>query len=160
MTVFERRPKAEGAPARNFGMVWAIGQANGPRYANALATREYWLQAARSAGFWAEESGCIHLVHTDVEQRVLEEFAERGGKLGYECQLLSPPAVLMRSPAVAADGLLGGLWSPTEACVNPREFLVKMASWLEREHGVCFRFGTAVCGVEPGFLTATGGERF
>ena len=43
--VFDRSQKAIGASIRNFGMIWPIGQPDGP-YATALRSRNIWKEIA------------------------------------------------------------------------------------------------------------------
>lgn len=157
VAVFERDPRAQGASIRNFGMVWPIGQTSGAWHAAALASRQRWLELGREAGVWVEPCGSMHLAHRGDEWAVLEEFHARAPSLGYDCQLLSPAEVLARSPAVAPQGLLGGLFSPTELCVNPRDALGQIAAWLAKRYGVEFHFAAAVAAVGEGELHTAAG---
>lgn len=158
VTVFERRDRAEGASARNFGMVWPIGQPNGRRHATALQSRRMWLEAAEKAGFWIDPCGSLHLAHTETEWQVLREFNGRADELGYECELLGSSDVLRRSAAAKPDGLRGGLWSPTEVAVDSREVLRRMPPWLREQYGVEFHYGTSITAVESFYATASTGE--
>ena len=45
------------------------------------------------------------------------------------------------------QGLLGGLFSPTECCVNPREATRAIPAWLTEKYGVTFRFETHIAAV-------------
>jgi FAD dependent oxidoreductase TIGR03364 len=40
--------------------------------------------------------------------------------------------------------LVGALWSPTEATVDPREAIGRLPAWLQEHHGVELRFGETV----------------
>lgn len=156
--VFERSPRAQGASVRNFGMVWPIGQTAGEGYQTALRSRERWLEASRGAGFPARECGSIHLAHRPDEWAVLEEFAARSAALGYDCRLLTPAEIGEKTPAAHPQGLLGGLWSPTELCVDPRQALATIPRWLEEKFGVEFEFKTAIARVDPPRLLAGDGR--
>jgi FAD dependent oxidoreductase TIGR03364 len=149
VVLFERNTGAVGASVRNFGLLWPIGQAPGAAYSRALRSREIWRELARGAGFGIGENGSLHLAHAADEWAVLEEFAATAAGNGYGgCALLPPRAVLDRSPGVRADGLRGGLWSPTEMTVDPREAVAALPGYLARQWGVTLRFGTAVNGLD------------
>jgi FAD dependent oxidoreductase TIGR03364 len=158
VVVFERGRRAIGASARNFGMLWPIGQPLGPMYDLARRSLELWLEVLRASGIWHARPGCLHLAYRDDEAHVLQEFVrDRSGKSG-EVDFLDARGVLARSPAVRPDGLRGGMWSAAESCVDPREVVRALPRWLEREHGVQFVFGCAALGYERPQLLAGGKE--
>lgn len=144
VTVFEKEPFAIGASVRNFGMIWPIGQRAGEIYRLAIESRRLWLELCRDAGIWIRECGSIHLAHRDDELAVLDEFCSQKEALGVECELLSKEQVVAKSPAANEQGLLGGMWSPNECCVNPRKVIAALPIWLERAHGVRFQFDTII----------------
>ncbi len=148
VTVFERTPAAEGASVRNFGMIWPIGQLPGLAREIALESRALWLELARRAGVWLNACGSIHLAHREDEWAVLSEFQQQAVNLGWDCLLLNASEVLAWSPAVNPAGLMGGLWSPTELCVNPRQALRQIPQWLQRHFGVELQFATRVARAE------------
>lgn len=148
VTVFEKDPFAIGASVRNFGMIWPIGQRVGETYRLALESRRIWLDLCREAGIWIRECGSIHLAHRDDEFAVLEEFCGQSEELAVDCKLLSRQEVVAKSPAANLGGLLGGMWSPNECCVNPRKVIASLPSWLERTYGVRFHFGTSIQSIQ------------
>ena len=157
VVVCERDAKAQGASVRNFGMVLPIGQAPGRVHRRALRSRETWLETAPAAGIWHAETGSLHLAYRGDELRVLEEFAAAAPGLGYDVALLTAAEVSARSAAVRPEGLLGGLWSPTEVCVDPREAIAKLPAYLHEKHGVEFCFSTPVHRIDlPRAHTARG----
>lgn len=158
VTVFERTPAACGASIRNFGMVWPIGQPTGESYATALQSREAWLELSREAGVWVNDCGSIHLAHRDDEWAVLREFATVAGNLGYSCHLLTHEEVLQRSPAANPDGLMGGLFSDTELCVNPRTAIGAIPPWLARRYGIQFEFNTSITSIDDRQLRCADGR--
>jgi FAD dependent oxidoreductase TIGR03364 len=158
VTVFERDPAASGASVRNFGMVWPIGQPAGELHAIALRSRAAWLELARDAGLWVNPCGSIHLAHRDDEWAVLEEFAGRAPGLGCECALLTCDEVLRRAPGANPEGLRGGLYSPSELCVNPRSALRSLPGWLARRFAVRFEFATTITHVDAGRLRGADGR--
>jgi FAD dependent oxidoreductase TIGR03364 len=159
VVVFERDARARGASIRNFGMVWPVGQPPGPRLALALHSRALWLETLAASGIWHEAAGSLHLAYREDEAEVLREFAKDADALGYSCRLLTPKQVTDRSPALRPDGLLAGLWSATETCVDAREVVASLPGWLARAHGVRFEFGAPVSVCEPPLVVA-GGRRF
>jgi FAD dependent oxidoreductase TIGR03364 len=158
VTVFERGRTADGASVRNFGMVWPIGQPAGDRYAAALRSRGTWLELGREAGVWVNPCGSIHLAHRDDEWAVLEEFARAAPDLGYACELLTRTGVLERTEAANPDGLIGGLFSPTELAVNPRAAIRALPGWLARRFGVRFEFGTTIIDIDHGRVRSADGR--
>jgi len=126
VTLFERSERACGASIRNFGAIWPIGQPAGELHEMAMASRDRWLQLAESAGTWVDPCGSIHLAHRADERDVLQEFHEQASSLGIECSWLTAGEVLNKSPAVNPQGLLGGLFSPSEMCVNPRDAIGRL----------------------------------
>ncbi len=158
VTVFERSPAAAGASVRNFGLVWPIGQPAGELHALALRSRRAWLELARDASVWVNPCGSIHLAHRADEWAVLEEFARLAPTLGYQCQLLTRDEVLRRTQAANPDGLLGGMYNPTELCVNPRTAIRALPAWLSSHFAVRFRFGTTITDVGGGRVRSSDGS--
>jgi FAD dependent oxidoreductase TIGR03364 len=158
VTVFERSAQARGASIRNFGMVWPIGQPAGERHKLALRSRDLWLALAQAAGIWVNPCGSIHVAHREDEWNVLKEFQSLAPGLGYECSLLSPGEVLARSPGANPNGLLGGLFSPTELCVNPTAAVRSLPAWLAAAWDVKFEFQTAITKVKTGSVRSADGR--
>jgi D-hydroxyproline dehydrogenase subunit beta len=157
VVLFERDARAQGASVRNFGMVWPIGQAAGAPHARALRSRELWAELAEQARIALDPVGSLHLAYHHDELAVLEEFAGLAPGLGCEARLLTPAEALRRGPSVNPDGLLGALWSPTEACVDPRQAIARIPGFLAERHGVQLRFGSVVTSIEmPEVRTADG----
>ncbi len=144
VVVFERTPRAQGASVRNFGMIWPIGQRAGGVHQMATRSRQIWNEILDASGLAYRPTGSLHVVYHQDEADVAREFCERGPALGYTCTWLAPSEVLKKSKSVNPKGLLGGIWSPTELTVDPRQILAKLADFLAEKFGVQFRFGTAV----------------
>jgi FAD dependent oxidoreductase TIGR03364 len=156
--VFERSPRAIGASIRNFGMVWPVGQPAGEPIAIALRSRQFWLELAQAAGLWLNPCGSIHLARHADELAVLEEFCSASAADDYSIRMLSRDEVLQRAPAANPDGLLGGMWSDTELCVNSRDVIARLPNWLSQTLAVEFRFGSLVTSVESGRVTTSDGR--
>jgi FAD dependent oxidoreductase TIGR03364 len=155
--VFERHPRAQGASIRNFGMLWPIGQPVGPLHQLARRSLENWLEVLQSAGLWHERAGSLHLAYHDDEAQVLREFVNLAGE-SHGCELLAPADVMKRFPAIVADGLRLGMWSPVEVTVDPREVIAKLPDWLHREHGVDFHFDAPVQGFDRPTVHSAAGD--
>ena len=148
VTVYERSAKASGASIRNFGMVWPIGQPHGVNYETAMLSRTRWLRLSTEAGLWVNPCGSIHLAHRPDEWAVLQEFHAQAETLGIACELLTPEQIHNRTPAANPERLLGGLRSPTECCVNPREAIRSIPAWLTEKYEIEFRMETHVSSIE------------
>lgn len=148
VTVYERSSRASGASIRNFGMVWPIGQPHGENYETAMLSRSRWMRLSTEAGLWVNPCGSIHLAHRPDEWAVLQEFHSTAETLGIACELLTPEQVHQRTPAANPVGLLGGLYSPTECCVNPPQAIRSIPAWLTEKYGITFRMDTHVSSIE------------
>lgn len=156
--VFERHARAQGASVRNFGMIWPIGQPLGPLYLLARRSRDQWLDVLRAAGLWHAPCGSLHLAYHDDEAQVLREFVAEGSSMDRPCEMLTSAQVKARFPAIAPAGLRGGLWSPLEVTVDPRQVIAALPGFLMRTGGVEFAFGTRVLRHEPSRVITTHGE--
>lgn len=154
VTVFERHSKASSASIRNFGMVWPIGQPPGKLFETAMVSRERWLALASDSPLWVNPCGSIHLAHREDEWAVLQEFADRSAALGIAAELLTAEHVHARTPAANPEGLLGGLFSPYELCVNPREAIRFLPVWLTQRKKVRFEFNTTILDIDVADATS------
>src|SRR5262249_14370454 len=122
----------------------------------ALRSLEIWREVLRAAGLWHEPAGSLHLAYREDEAQVLREFAALANEEGFPCDRLDPGDVRGRSPAVRAEGLIAGLSSPHEVCVDPREVISALPGWLATTHGVRFEFGRVVSGYDRPRVIAGG----
>lgn len=159
VVLFERHPKALGASVRNFGMVWPVGQPAGRMHQMAMRSRQHWLEMLAAAGLPYLPTGSLHLVYREDERDVAQEFAALAPAQGFDVQWQTPQQVLERSHAVRAEGLLGGLWSPTEVVVDPRLIVAKLPEYLSEQLGVTLRYGNVVRRIELPIIEA-GTERW
>jgi FAD dependent oxidoreductase TIGR03364 len=74
--------------------------------------------------------------------------------------MLTAEQILKRSPAARRDGLLSGLWSGTEICVDPREVISKLPLWLAEKHRVKLHYGTAIDHVSLPWVVGSNGTRW
>ncbi len=160
VTMFERSEHACGASIRNFGMVWPIGQPAGELRDIALQSRDRWLRLAKVAGIWINPCGSIHLAHQDDEVAVLREFHQQAAELAVECSWLTAEEVQRRTPAANPEELLGGLFSPTELCVDPRAAVRQVPIWLAEQFGVRCEFRTVITDIGGGTLRGSDGRQW
>lgn len=158
VTVYERSSRASGASIRNFGMVWPIGQPVGELYQIARLSRDRWLRLAEAAGIWIAPRGSLHVAHHDDEWAVLQEFHALVSPRGIECELLTAAEVMARTSAANPVHLRGGLYSPSEAGVNPPAAIRAIPGWLASEFPVTFRFDETVTHVETSRLQTARGH--
>lgn len=147
VTVFERNEKAIGASIRNFGMLWPIGQPNGKMYERALVSKSIWKQVCREANLWYEEKGSLHAAYNDLEQNVIEEFAETN-KIVRPVAFLSAKEAAKKSEAINSENLRGALWSADEMIIESRVALEKIPAYFTEKYGVSFHFNTAITAVD------------
>lgn len=144
VVLFEREKFAVSASVRNFGLLWPIGQEPGKNLEIALKSREIWNEVAHESGLWLNPNGSLHLAYHADEKNVLEEFCSIYKDAPYRMKLLSAADVKASWPSVKPSGLKTGLWSQTEATVNPREAIRTIPIWLKEKFQVELRFGCPV----------------
>jgi FAD dependent oxidoreductase TIGR03364 len=160
VVLLERTAHATGASVRNFGLVWPIGQPDGPRHTRALRSREIWAEVAGAARLHLAATGSLHLAYHDDEWALLQEFAATPLGSCHGRDLLSPRETLLRSTVVNPTGLRGALWSPTEATVDPRQAIRTLPEWLRDRHGVTLQFSTMVHAINLPRIDTTAGPVF
>jgi FAD dependent oxidoreductase TIGR03364 len=116
-------------------MVWPVGQPVGALYQRAMRSRAIWLEMAQKAGFWAEETGSLHLTYTDLEAQIAQEYVQAVQEVKSACWL-DPNDVAAKSPAAVQEGLRGALWSADEVIVDPRQAIAALAAYLEQHPSV------------------------
>ncbi len=154
VAVFERSRRAEGASIRNFGMVWPVGQPDGPHLTRALRSAERWRELGSQGAVWVNPCGSLHVAHAADEAAVLHEFATRRPGVVF----LEPAEACRRFPSINADGLTGALYSQSELCVDPPNAIHGLATFLTTTHNVSVRFNTAVVGVDTGRIHLADGS--
>ena len=147
VVLLERDLSCQGASIRNFGMVWPIGHT--PEVLPiALESRALWLELLRETGIWHRPEGSVFLAFHEDEATVMKEFVASAADEGYQCRWLDRQQVLGTVPAANPDGLLGGMASDTEICVDSPATIARVPRWLAQRYGVELRFGSQVIGVE------------
>ncbi len=158
VVLLERDRLAQGASVRNFGMVWPIGQSAGELHDRALKSRQIWLELAAKAGIWHEQCGSLHLAYAADEWTVLQEFAAFAPEQGYHVHLYTPAQLAQRYPMVKVDGLRGGLWSPTELCVDPRQAIARLPEYMAEHFGIDCYFDRTVQRIDMPYVQTSDGQ--
>jgi D-hydroxyproline dehydrogenase subunit beta len=159
VVLLERDRTAVGASVRNFGMIWPIGQPKGELFELALRSRSLWLELKLKAGIWVNECGSIHLARHEDEQAILEEFVQ-GDWQSKEIKILTPVEIAAMSNGANTDGLLCGMWSPFELCVNPPQCIGQITRWIAQQDRVCVQTGVMVSNICDNRLTTSCGQSF
>ncbi|HEU5115702.1 MAG TPA: TIGR03364 family FAD-dependent oxidoreductase [Isosphaeraceae bacterium] len=144
VVVFERCARAEGASVRNFGMLWPIGQPGGARFSLACHSLALWREVLEEANLWHSHGGSLHLAYREDEAAILREYVDLAHHEAQPVAWLKPRETLAKAPRVRSEGLIGGMWSPSETCIDPREVIGSLPAWLTERFGVQFVFGCQV----------------
>jgi len=153
--VIERNVRARGASVRNFGLVTVTGQERDGVWHRARRSREVWQEVAAQAGIPIVNQGLWVAARRPESAAVLDAFLHSDMAEG--CRLLTPSAAQQQCPSLRTLGLRAVLWSPHELRVESRDAIPMLAGWLERDHGVTFRWETAVHAVDPPRLDTSRG---
>jgi D-hydroxyproline dehydrogenase subunit beta len=153
--VIERNVRAGGASVRNFGLVTVTGQERDGVWYRARRSREVWREVAAQAGIPIVNQGLWVAARRPESAAVLDAFLHSDMAEG--CRLLTPSAARQQCPSLCTLGLRAVLWSPHELRVESRDAIPMLAAWLERDHGVTFRWETAVHAVDPPRLDTSRG---
>ncbi len=145
VAVVERDARACSASVRNFGFVTVTGQEGGATRRRALRSREVWAEVADAAGIEVHQRGAVIVSRRPEAFAVLEQFA--AGAMGERCELWDVRETRRRVPQVR-EAIAGALSSPHELRVEARDALPRLAHWLEDRHGVTFRWGATVLGID------------
>ena len=155
MRIIERDARPNGASIRNFGHCCITAQ-DGGLLDTAYRSREGWLAAAKSVGFWAPEAGAYVVARSAAEQRVLDELNSKRGNDAV--QLLTAGelrSVLGGNPDPA---IVGGAHLPADLRVDPRTTAGEIAGWLQDQAGVAIEWNTSVRDIRDGTVSTSRGD--
>jgi FAD dependent oxidoreductase TIGR03364 len=138
------------ATTRNFGMaLQTIVETGGKwsEYARASSRIYRALQAEHDLGIAV--SGSLYLASTELEQRVLQEFAQQFSEVPpYECHYLTASEVGERYPFADAGYVRGGLAFAGDLALEPRRLIREIISSQVQRSTFEYRPSTLVTGVE------------
>jgi FAD dependent oxidoreductase TIGR03364 len=146
VAVVERNARAVGASIRNFGFVTVSGQKAGDHWARARRSRDVWAEIVEEAGIEVVHRGLVMPAYRIEAEDVLDAFLATA--MGEHCRRLTPGEALDYVPALRTEGMQSALYSPHELRVESKDAIPKLATWLEKKHGVAFHWSTAVIGIE------------
>jgi FAD dependent oxidoreductase TIGR03364 len=155
IVVIDRDTQANGASIRNFGFVVVSGEERGLIWQRAMRSRDVWLEIAARAGIDVIHRGTTIAARRPEALAVIEAFLKT--EMGEGCELLSPAALAKHQPQLEASNFAGALQSPHEMRVESRDAIPRLASWLASEHGVEFRWETAVRAIAPPVIETSRG---
>lgn len=153
--VIDRDARAVGASVRNFGHCCVTAQ-TGDLLELAHTARESWLRLSAAAGFFSVQSGAVAVAQTTTELAVLDELAAQ--REPGEVSLLTRAQLRDRVSAIDGDAIVGGAVLRDDLRVDPREAVMSLAAWLERQPGVDFRWRTSFLGAADGLAETTRGR--
>ncbi|MGC1303644.1 MAG: TIGR03364 family FAD-dependent oxidoreductase [Caulobacteraceae bacterium] len=155
VVVLDRDAQANGASIRNFGFITVTGQAQGQVWRRARRSRDVWAEIAGPAGIAIEQHGLAMVAQRPEARAVLEAFLQTDMSQG--CSWLDRAEAATRLGTMQPAQFEGALFSEAELRVDSRAALPALTRWLADHHGVTFRRGIAVHGVETGRLDTTSG---
>jgi FAD dependent oxidoreductase TIGR03364 len=132
----ERDLAPRGASLRNFGLVWVSGRSSGAELDLALRARELWESIGKEVpGVGFRAAGSLTVARSADELQAIELAAHGPGADEREFRLITGREVADLSPAldqsVAGGRVLGGLFCPLDAAVEPRRVLGALRGHLE-----------------------------
>lgn len=147
VTIIERSQQTLGASIRNFGMLWPIGQPDGPLYERAIRSREVWIEYLKSAKIPFDPCGSVHLAYNNEEHEVLEELYQHFIKYQRPVTLLNSETIQKKFKGINNNKLLSGLYSSDETIIDPREGIKHLPTYLKTYYNIDILWGTTITNV-------------
>jgi FAD dependent oxidoreductase TIGR03364 len=119
------------ASVRNFGLIWVSGRRTGEELDAARRGRRAWEELAdRVPGIGFRATGSLTVAVVPEQLKVMEDFAHSPEAALRNIELVEPDRLQRRNPALS-DAVLGGLWAPEDAVIEPGRVLGAIRSHLE-----------------------------
>lgn len=145
--LIERNPFPNDASTRNFGMiVQTIVEAGGEWAAHARATAEIYQAIQREREIGVRPTGSLYIASTELENRVLQEFAQAAGP-AYTCEYLDADEACYRYPRIQPAYCLGALFFPNDLTIEPRHMLQQLIEHIGQRGLLEYLPATNVIGV-------------
>jgi FAD dependent oxidoreductase TIGR03364 len=146
--LLERNQFPSDASTRNFGMiVQTIVETDSEWSQFALASREIYQAIQAETDITVKNPGSLYLASTEIEQRVLQEFASTYAST-YFCHYLNAAEVLSRYPFVQAAYCQGALHFPNDLTIEPRYLLRNLLPFVQQNGPVEYIPQTTVVAIE------------
>jgi len=119
----ERNAFPSNASTRNFGMIaQSIVPVGGAWSSYARDSAEIYRALQRAHDIGARTPGSLYVAATELERRVLDEFARLYGA-GYNCTYLDADDARYRYPFIQASYCMGALIFPDDLTLEPQRML-------------------------------------
>ncbi len=144
----ERNAFPSDASTRNFGMIaQSIVPVGGVWSGYARDSAEVYraLQGAHDIG--ARAPGSLYVASTELERRVLDEFARLYGP-DYDCAYLDADEARYRYPFIQVSYCMGALLFPDDLTLEPRRMLRQLIPYLTRRGLLDYAPHTTIVSVE------------
>jgi D-hydroxyproline dehydrogenase subunit beta len=146
--LLERNAWPNDASTRNFGMVVrSIVETSGEWAQYVRGTAEIYRAIQHEQDITVRNPGSLYIASTQVESRVLQEFAHLHGD-DYHCRYLEAQEALRLYPFVRADYCRGALHFADDLTVEPRRLLRQLIPYVTRTSSVEYLPHTTVVSVE------------
>ncbi|MGI9252875.1 MAG: FAD-dependent oxidoreductase, partial [Thermomicrobiales bacterium] len=164
VALLDRHDWPAGASIRNFGMAIPSGMAPGHWLDLARESAAIYRELAAAGAATITGTGTLYLATTDLETRVLSEFAARGPALGYRCVLLDPADARAFHPALTTGDTRAALHFPDDLQIDQRNLFRTLIPWMVETLGVTWLPGRDVTAISrrqrATEISTTTGERF
>jgi len=145
--LIERNPFPNDASARNFGMiVQSIVEAGGEWAEHACATAEIYQAIQSECDIGVRPTGSLYIASTEVENRVLQEFAQAAGPAS-TCIYLDADETCYRYRRIQPSYCVGALFFPHDLTIEPRHMLRQLIGHVVQRGLLEYLPATNVIGV-------------
>jgi FAD dependent oxidoreductase TIGR03364 len=156
----EADPLPTSASVRNFGLVWVSGRRTGEELDAARRGRRSWEELSHHVpGIGFRALGSLTVAVLPEELKVMEDFAHSPDAAERNMELVDPATLHRRNPALS-DQVLGALWAPEDAVIEPGRVLGAIRTHLEQSGRYRFVPERFVTDAGTGWVTDHLGERW
>jgi FAD dependent oxidoreductase TIGR03364 len=121
-----------GASLRNLGLLWVSGRRSGEELSAARRSRRLWeAMAVEVPGIGFRPAGSLTVAVLPEELKVMEDYASGADASERNIEFLEP-AALHRFNTALSEEVIGALWAPEDAVVEPGKVLGSIRAHLEK----------------------------